>query len=73
MYCSHCNAPHSQAIDVKKEEVRLERAEAGVTADTLVRCIPDTSPRYHFFLFKHTYEGHHEESVGTSEVPGWER
>eukprot|EP00731_Ephydatia_muelleri_P000929 Em0001g929a len=52
------------SIDVKKEEVRLERTENGVTANSLRDYIPDTSPRYHFFLFKHTFEGHHEESVG---------
>ncbi|KAL5515839.1 hypothetical protein EMCRGX_G001071 [Ephydatia muelleri] len=51
------------SIDVKKEEVRLERTENGVTANSLRDYIPDTSPRYHFFLFKHTFEGHHEESV----------
>lgn len=51
---------------MKKEEVRLERTENGVTANSLRDYIPDTSPRYHFFLFKHTFEGHHEESVGMS-------
>ena len=50
---------------MKKEEVRLERAESDVTPDTLGGCIPDTSPRYHFFVFRHTFEGQHEEPVGT--------
>ena len=49
-----------------KERIYLDRTESSMTADGLPRVVPDGSPRYHFFLFKHTFEGDYQEGVGMS-------
>ena len=54
----------SQAVDVAKERIYLVKTEASLTADDLPTVVPDGSPRYHFFIFKHTFEGDYQESVG---------
>lgn len=35
-----------------------------MSADDLPTVVPDGFPRYHFFLFKHSFEGDYQESVG---------
>lgn len=54
-----------QAVDVAKERIFLVKTEAELKADSLPTVVPDGSPRYHFFIFKHTFEGDYQESVGT--------
>ena len=58
---------YAQSVDVKKEVINLECAEADVAADSLPGLVPENSPRYHLFLFKHTHEGDYQEAVGKSE------
>lgn len=53
-----------QSVDVKKEVINLERTETGVDANSLSELVPDSSPRYHLFSFKHTHEGDYQEAVG---------
>lgn len=53
-----------QAVDVSKERIYLDASETSMTADGLPRVVPDGFPRYHFFLFKHSFEGDYQESVG---------
>ena len=53
-----------QAVDVSKERIYLDVKESSMTADDLPDVVPDGCPRYHFFLFKHTFEGDYQESVG---------
>ena len=54
----------SQAVDVLKERIYLDASESTMSADDLPTVVPDGFPRYHFFLFKHTFEGDYQESVG---------
>ena len=54
-----------QAVDVSKERIYLDTTESSMMADDLPQVVPDGFPRYHFFLFKHTFEGDYQESVGT--------
>ena len=42
----------------------LQRTEAGLPTDQLKSCVPESSARYHFFLFKHHHNGDYLESVG---------
>ena len=49
---------------MKKEVINLERAETDVDANSLPEFVPDNSPRYHLFSFKHTHEGDYQEAVG---------
>lgn len=53
-----------QAVDVSKERIYLDASESTMAADDLPTVVPDGFPRYHFFLFKHSYEGDYQESVG---------
>ena len=50
---------------MKKEVINLERTEESIDADSLSGLVPETSPRYHLFSFKHTHEGDYQEAVGT--------
>ena len=50
---------------MKKEVINLEVAESSVDADSLGGYVPDDSPRYHLFCFKHTHEGDYQEAIGT--------
>ena len=50
---------------MKKERIYLDVKKESMTADELPNEVPDGYPRYHFFLFKHTYEGDYQESIGT--------
>ena len=35
-----------------------------MNGDELASHIPDSSPRYHLYLYKHTHEGDYQEAVG---------
>ncbi|XP_028853249.1 twinfilin-2 isoform X2 [Denticeps clupeoides] len=49
-------------LDTEKETIELVHTNATETRD-LPRRIPTDTPRYHFFLFKHSYKGDYIESV----------
>ena len=51
-------------MDVKKELIELDRTEVEVSADSLPQFVPEDSPRYHFYRFKHTHEGDYQEVIG---------
>ena len=55
---------YSQEVDVKKELIELDRTEVDVSADLLPQLVPEESPRYHFYRFKHTHEGDYQEVIG---------
>ena len=52
-----------QSIDIDKERICLEKS-CDVEIDDLPNQVPSDKPRYHFFIFKHTYEGDYLESIG---------
>ena len=54
-----------QRLDVEKETIELVHANPTDTRDLPGR-VPTDTPRYHFFLYKHSHEGDYLESVGTS-------
>ncbi len=59
-----------QRLDVEKETIELVHCNPTETRD-LPRRVPKDTPRYHFFLYKHSHEGDYLESVGTSLIqPG---
>ncbi|XP_077284988.1 twinfilin actin binding protein isoform X1 [Arctopsyche grandis] len=49
-------------IDVDKEEIHLSKS-ANVSLNDLPAQVPSDVPRYHLFLFKHTHEGDHLETI----------
>jgi twinfilin-like protein len=51
------------AVDVSKERIYLDFKDGSMTADQLATDNSDGFPRYHFFLFKHSYEGDYQESI----------
>ena len=51
-------------MDTSKEEIYLKRTESSLTPDVLPQVVPDGAPRYHFFVFKHSFEGDYQEAVG---------
>lgn len=53
-----------QAVEVSKERIYLDSKKESLTADGLPAVVPDGHPRYHFFLFKHSFEGDYQESIG---------
>lgn len=52
-------------IDAEQEVIQLCTTEPTEIKDLPVR-IPKDSPRYHFFLYKHSHEGDYLESTGDS-------
>lgn len=50
------------SIDIKEEVIRLECADH-TTPATLPSRVPDNSPRYHLFVYPHTYEGDNLTSI----------
>ncbi len=52
-----------QQVDDKKELIVLCSTEPTEVKDLPMR-IPKDSPRYHFFLYKHSHEGDYLESTG---------
>ena len=57
-----------QGVDVSKEHIYLDCTKDSMTADELSEEVPVGCPGYHFFLFKHSYEGDYQESIGTCVV-----
>lgn len=55
-----------QSVDVKKEVINLELTKDDVDVNSLSGFVPENSPRYHLFYFKHTHEGDYQEAVGES-------
>ncbi|XP_065185505.1 twinfilin-2-like [Sycon ciliatum] len=53
----------SLSIDVKKEEINLADSARSLEAGELASRVPDDAPRYHFYLYKHTYESDYMESI----------
>lgn len=51
-------------VDSEQELIRLCSAEPTELKDLPMR-VPKESPRYHFFLYKHSHEGDYLESTGT--------
>jgi twinfilin-like protein len=51
------------AVEVSKERIYLDTKKESMTADGLPAVVPDGHPSYHFFLFKHTFEGDYQESI----------
>ncbi|XP_068615885.1 twinfilin-2-like, partial [Brachionichthys hirsutus] len=49
-------------LDVKKETIELVHSNHTETCD-LPHSVPKDTPRYHFFLYKHSHEGDYLESV----------
>uniref|UniRef100_A0A8C6P6A7 WD repeat domain 82 n=1 Tax=Nothobranchius furzeri TaxID=105023 RepID=A0A8C6P6A7_NOTFU len=49
-------------LDVEKETIELVHSNPTETRD-LPRRVPKDTPRYHFFLYKHSHEGDYLESV----------
>lgn len=56
--------PPLQRLDVERETIELVHTNPTDTRD-LSRRIPTDTPRYHFFLYKHSHEGDPLESIGT--------
>ena len=52
-------------MEVSKERIYLDDSKSQMQADDLPAEVPDGFPRYHFFLFKHSFEGDYQESIGT--------
>ncbi|EDO45331.1 predicted protein [Nematostella vectensis] len=50
-------------LDLEKEIINLVKSEFHIEADDLKGHVPSDSARYHFYLFKHTYEGDYQESI----------
>ena len=59
---------HTQSLDLKKEQILLDRTESSLHVNDLSTCIPDSAPRYHFFRFKHTHEGDYQEAIGMTQA-----
>lgn len=51
------------SIDAKKEVINLEAAKNEIDANSLSGLVPEETPRYHLFCFKHTHEGDYQEAV----------
>lgn len=58
-----CCAVLFQRLDVEKETIELVHSNLTEIRD-LPRRVPKDTPRYHFFLYKHSHEGDYLESVG---------
>lgn len=55
--------PLLQRLDVEKETIELVHTKPTETQELQFR-IPTDSPRYHFFIFKHSYQGQPQEALG---------
>ncbi len=49
---------------MEKEVINLERADEELLVNNIQSVVPSESPRYHFYLFKHTHEGDYMEKIG---------
>lgn len=52
-----------QRLDVEKETIELVHTKPTETRELPYR-IPTDSPRYHFFIFKHSHQGRSQEALG---------
>lgn len=52
-----------QRLDVEKETIELVHTKPTETHELPYR-IPTDSPRYHFFIFKHSHQGQMQEALG---------
>ena len=70
---THTHTPHmnTQLLDVTKERILLDTTKPRLDANGLSSCVPDFSPRYHFFRFKHTHEGDYQEAIGMMSATGY--
>lgn len=57
----------SQRLDVEKETIELVHTKPTETHELPFR-IPKDSPRYHFFVFKHSHQGQQQEALGQYRV-----
>lgn len=57
----------SQRLDVEKETIELVHTKPTETRELPYR-IPTDSPRYHFFVFKHSHQGQLQEALGQFSV-----
>lgn len=57
-----------QRLDIQNETIELVHSNPTETHE-LPRRVPKDTPRYHFFLYKHSHEGDDLESVGTHLMP----
>lgn len=61
--CENLSSPASKKIDAEQELINLCSTESTEIKD-LPKRIPRDSPRYHFFLYKHSHEGDYLQSTG---------
>lgn len=52
-----------QSLDVAKETIELVHTKPTETHELPYR-IPADTPRYHFFIFKHSHQGQRQEALG---------
>lgn len=55
------------SIDVKKEIINLE-VKGRCSLKELAKQVPNDHPRYHLFVYRHTYEGDLYNSIGEPEI-----
>lgn len=67
MDSEHCVLLLCQRLDVEKEIIELVHSNPTEIRDLPCR-VPKDTPRYHFFLYKHSHEGDYLESIGMSLV-----
>ncbi len=60
----------SQRLDVEKETIELVHTKPTETQELPYR-IPTDSPRYHFFIFKHSHQGQMQEALGQYTLSLW--
>lgn len=61
--CDNLSSPASKQIDADQELIHVCSTEPTEVKD-LPKRIPKDSPRYHFFLYKHSHEGDYLQSTG---------
>lgn len=59
-----------QRLDVEKETIELVHTKPTETQELQYR-IPTDSPRYHFFIFKHSHQGQLQEALGQCTLSPW--
>lgn len=57
-----------QRLDIQNETIELVHSNPTETHE-LPRRVPKDTPRYHFFLYKHSHEGLDLESIGMDLMP----
>lgn len=54
-------------LDIEKEEIHLSD-KLNITVKDLSAHVPSDEARYHLFVFSHTHEGDHLETIGMSNI-----